>query len=105
MPSFARKSAICKAAMLSFSEGLSHYSCAQWMPQPFAEAPEKLAKIVHNAAISRVRPIAHSPNQWEMHRSSAGTVGSPNAGSPMVGTDLGAGTGSMDTCVAQGHPS
>jgi hypothetical protein len=57
MPSFPTKSPICQAAMLAFSEGLRHLSSESWIPQPAAEAPEKLAKIANNAAISRVRPI------------------------------------------------
>jgi hypothetical protein len=90
--------------MLAFSEGLSHFSYADWAPLPAAEAPGKLAKIATNAAISRVRPIADGPNQWEMHRSSAGTVGYISLSVPMVGTDLGAGTGSMGTCAGCSSP-
>jgi hypothetical protein len=90
--------------MLAFSEGLSHYSCQSWTPLPAAEAPEKLARIAHNAAVSRVRPIADGPNQWEMDRSSAHTGGQPSLGATMVGTGLGAGTGSTGLCVACGHP-
>jgi hypothetical protein len=84
--------------MLAFSQGLSNLSLANWVPQPSAEAPEKLVKIANSAAISRLRPIAGGPNQWLMHRSSAATDGSPNAGSPMAGTESGAGTGLTGTC-------
>jgi hypothetical protein len=62
MPGFSSKSQICQAAMLAFSEGLSHFSCSSWTPQPTAEAPGKLAKIANDAAISRLRPIADGPN-------------------------------------------
>jgi hypothetical protein len=105
MPSFSSKSPICQAAMLAFSEGLSHFSCADWAPLPTADAPGKLAKIATNAAISRVRPIADGPNQWLMHRSSAYTVGSGSLSSPMVGPESGPITGLTDTCVAQGNSS
>jgi hypothetical protein len=105
LPGFSSRSSIVQAGMLAFSEGLSRYSCDTWQPRPAAEAPEKLAKIAHTAAISRVRPLADGPNQWEMHRSSAATVGQSSLGATLVGTGLGAGIGSMDTCVAQGNPS
>jgi hypothetical protein len=99
MPSFTSKSPICQAAMFTFCQGLNQYACQSWQPRPAAEAPEKLAKIALNAAISRVRPVADGPNQWEVHRSSAVTDGSP-----MVGTELGAGTGSMGTCAGCSSP-
>jgi hypothetical protein len=89
--------------MLAFSEGLSNLSCASWAPQPTAEAPGKLAKIANDAAISRLRPIADGLYQWDMHRSSAHTVGSGSLSSPMVGPESGSGTGSMGTCA--GYPS
>jgi hypothetical protein len=104
-PGFSNRTPLCQAAMLAFSQGLSNLSCDSWAPQPSAEAPEKLVKTANSAAISRLRPIADGPNQWLMHRSSAATDGSPNAVSPMVGTESGAGTGSMDTRVASGNPS
>jgi hypothetical protein len=104
-PGFEQCSPICQQAMRVFSEALNRYDCSSFETLPVADAPGKFAKIAHDAAISRVRPVADGPNQWEMHRSSADTVGSPNAGSPLVGTELGAGTGLTDTCVAQGNPS
>jgi hypothetical protein len=89
--------------MLAFSECLSHFApCKNWASLPTADAPGKLAKIANDAAISRLRPIADGPNQWDIHRSSVVTVGSPIAGSPMVGTELGSTSGSMDTCA--GNP-
>jgi hypothetical protein len=105
MPEFSSKSLICQAAMLAFSEGLSHLSCKNWVPLPTAEAPGKFAKIANDAAISQLRPIADGPNQWDMHRSSAGTDGSSSLIGAMDGTELGAGTGSMDTCAASRGPS
>jgi hypothetical protein len=86
MPSFYSKSPICQAAMLALSEGLSHLTCGStWFPQPTAEAPEKLAKIANNAAISRVRPLADGPNQWDIHRSSVATVCQSSLGLPGTG--------------------
>jgi hypothetical protein len=106
MPSFPSKSSICQAATLSFSQGLRQYPCTgSWIPHPCAEAPGKLAKIATYAAISRVRPISDGPDQWEMYRKGTYTVGSGSLASPMVGTELGAGTGLTDTCDAQGIPS
>jgi hypothetical protein len=105
MPGFSSKTPTCQAAMLAFSEGLSHFSCTNWAPQPTAEAPGKLAKIANDAAISRLRPIADGPNQWNMHRSSAHTVRSPNAGSPMVGTESDPTSGLTDTCAGSPSPS
>jgi hypothetical protein len=103
MPSFSSKSPICQAAMLAFSEGLSHYSCDSWAPLPAAEAPPKLTKIANDASISRLRPIADGPIQWEMHRSSADTVCQSSLGLS-IGSDLGAGTGSMGTCAGCSSP-
>jgi hypothetical protein len=77
-PGFSDKSPICRAAMLAFSEGLSRMDTLNWAPQPAAEAIGKFGKtasIAEIAAHSRLRPIADGPNQWEMHRSSAATVG------------------------------
>jgi hypothetical protein len=51
-----------------------------------------------------LRPVADGPNQWEMHRSSADTVGSGSLSSPIVGPESGSGTGSMGTCVASRSP-
>jgi hypothetical protein len=91
---------------MSFSQGLSCYPCSDsWIPHPAAEAPGKLARIATNAAISRVRPISDGPDQWEEYRKGTYTVGSGSLASPMVGTELGAGTGSTDTCDARGIPS
>jgi hypothetical protein len=105
MPGFSQKSPICQAAMLAFSEGLSHYSCDDWEPLPTAEAPEKLAKIAHNAAVSRLRPTADGPNQWEMYGSSTATDCQSSLGAAMDGSWLGAGTGLMDTCAGCSSPS
>jgi hypothetical protein len=102
MPSFCSKSEICQSAMLSFSQGLSRYPCDAWIPYPVAEAPEKLAKIAQNAAISRVRPISHGPNQWEMYRSSTYTGCQSSLGLSVL--NLGAGTGSMGTCAGCSSP-
>jgi hypothetical protein len=74
-PGFSGKSPICQAAVLAFSEGVSKMDASKWAPQPTAEAPEKLARIADVAAHSRIRPIADGPNQWDMHRSSAGRAG------------------------------
>jgi hypothetical protein len=74
MPGFSKASMICQAAMLAVSEGLRQYSCDTWVTLPTADAPRKLAKVANDAAISRLRPIADGPNQWDMHRSSAHTV-------------------------------
>jgi hypothetical protein len=104
MPGFSQKSPICQAAMLAFSEGLRHYNGDTWETLPVADAPGKLSKIANDAAISRLRPIADGPNQWDMHRSSAHTVCQSSLGAAM-GTESGAGTGSMDTCVACRNPS
>jgi hypothetical protein len=105
MPSFPSKSPVCQSAMMSFSEGLSQYPCADsWIPHPGAEAPGKLAKIATNAAISRVRPIPDGPDQWEMYRKGTYTVGSGSLDSSMVGTESGAGTGSMGTCAGCSSP-
>jgi hypothetical protein len=105
MPTFSSKSPVCQSAMVSFSQGLSRLHFDGWIPHPVAEAPGKLAKIATNASISRVRPIADGPNQRDMHRSGAIQFGIGSLSFPMVGTALGAGTGSTDTCDAQGIPS
>jgi hypothetical protein len=73
-PGFTDWSPICQAAMLAFSEGLRSIDSSDWEPHPIAQAPAKLARIATEAASSRVRPIADGPNQWELHRQSAGTV-------------------------------
>jgi hypothetical protein len=84
--------------MLAFSEGLGRLDSTDWEPHPIGQAPAKLARIATEAAFSRVRPVADGPNQWELQRQSAGTVGSLSPGAPLVGTGLGTGTGSTDTC-------
>jgi hypothetical protein len=90
--------------MLAFSRGLSNLSLSNWVPQPTAEAPEKLARIAENAAISRLRPIADGPNQWEIHRSNGVTVCQSSLGAAMVGSESGPGTGSMGTCAGSPSP-
>jgi hypothetical protein len=41
-----------------------------------------------------LRPVADGPNQWDMHRSSAFTVGTSSLGSSMDGTESVPGSGS-----------
>jgi hypothetical protein len=103
-PGFDQCSLICQQCMATFSEALHGLDCRSWETLPVADAPEKLAKIAKDAAISRVRPIADGPNQWDMHRSSADTDGSAHATAPMVGPESGPGTGLTGTCAAQGSP-
>jgi hypothetical protein len=102
-PAFKNESLICQQAMLTISEALNRYDCTSWETLPVADAPEKLAKIANDAAISRVRPIADGLNQWVMHRSRAHTVCQSSLGAAMS-SESGVGTGSMGTCVAQGNP-
>jgi hypothetical protein len=106
-PGFNQCSPVCQECMAQFSQVLSQkYNCRDWETLPVADAPEKLARIAKDAAISRVRPIMDGPNQWEMHRSSAVTVGpasSPQGGS-IVGTESHPTTGSTGTCVAGCNP-
>jgi hypothetical protein len=81
------------------AEALQRFDCSSWETLSTADAPEKLAKIARDAAISRVPPIADGPNQWFMHRSSAdtggsgvamvGTESSPLSGPPVIGADQG----------------
>jgi hypothetical protein len=105
MPSFSSRSSICQAAMLSFSRGLSQYSCADsWIPHPCADAPGKLAKIATYAAISRVRPISDGPDQWEEYRKGTYTVGSGSLSSPMAGPELDPTTGETGTCDTRSVP-
>jgi hypothetical protein len=105
MPSFSSRSPICQAAMLSFSQGLSQYPCADsWIPHPAAEAPGKLAKIATYAAISRVRPISDGPDQWEMYRKGTYTVGSGSLSSPIAGPESGPTTGETGTCDTRSVP-
>jgi hypothetical protein len=102
MPSFSSKSPVCQAAMVSFSEGLSRYPCADsWIPHPCADAPEKLAKIATQGAVSRVRPISDGTDQWEEYRKGTFTVGFGSLASPIGGTESGAGTGQTETGVLQ----
>jgi hypothetical protein len=51
-----------------------------------------------------LRPVADGPNQWEMHRSSASTVGFTSQSAPIAGPESGPGSGLTGTCVASGHP-
>jgi hypothetical protein len=69
-----------------------------------AEAPEKLARIANDAAISRLRPIAGGPNQWDIHRSSGATVGVTSLSGFLDGTESGPGSGLTGTCVASRNP-
>jgi hypothetical protein len=95
MPGFGNQSPVCQTAMLAFSEGLRRFPCDTWEPLPTADAPEKLAKIANDAAISRLRPIADGPNQWDMPRSSAHTVCQSSQGVARS-SESGAGTGSNE---------
>jgi hypothetical protein len=104
MPGFSDKSPICQAEMLKFSEGLCRLNHQSWHPQPTAEASEKSARIAEDAAVSRLRTVADGPNQWEMHRSSAATVGLSTPGSAMVGTESVPGSGSTGTCATSRRP-
>jgi hypothetical protein len=102
-PGFSGKCPICQAAMLAFSEGLSKLTHDSWVPQPTAEAPEKLARIADDAAISWLRPVADGPNQWDMHRSSGNTAGPTSLSGSIDGTESGPGSGLTGTCVASRH--
>jgi hypothetical protein len=102
-PGFSDMSPIIQQSMHVFSQALGHYDCKSWETLPTADAPEKLAKIARDAAISRVRPIADGPNQWVMHRSSAHTDG-PGSLSSSMSTESGAGAGSMGTCAGCSSP-
>jgi hypothetical protein len=104
-PGFGQCSPVCQQCMSQFSEVLStRYDCRSWETLPVADAPEKLARIAKDAAISRVCPIADRPNQWDMHRSSAVTGGPASSDGSMVGTESHPPTGLTGTCVAQGNP-
>jgi hypothetical protein len=102
-PDFANESLICHERMTIFSQALRKFKrTSNWAPQPAAEAPEKSLQIAQDAALSRLRPIADGPNQWELHRSSANTDGS---GAAMVGTESSHGLGVPDTSVARSNSS
>jgi hypothetical protein len=85
---------------------------------------QKLQEIAYAGAMSRRCPVQDAQDYWgtleeqaqeerdtlakgfRADRSSPGTDGSASSpDGPMVGTGLGTGTGSMDTCVACGNPS
>jgi hypothetical protein len=74
-------------------------------PQPTAEASEKALGIARDAAISRLRPIADGPNQWEVCRSSTATDGPTSLSGSAVGTESIPGLGSTDTRATCGRPS
>jgi hypothetical protein len=103
-PGFSGKSPICQAAMLAFSEGLSKFVLNLWAPQPTAEAPEKLAKIADDAAISRLRPVADGPNQWDIHRGSGSTDGFTSLSVPIAGPESGPGSRETGTCATSRRP-
>jgi hypothetical protein len=103
-PDFSSESPICQAEMVRFSEGLRKLRHSNWVPQPAAEAGEKAIRMAGDAAISRSRPIADGPNQWEIHRSSGGTDGPSSLGSSVAGTGSTHGLGSTGTCVAGRNP-
>jgi hypothetical protein len=93
-PDFGNESDICKERMTIFSQALRSFKRTKnWAPQPCAEAPEKGLRIAQEAAVSRVRPIADGPNQWEVCRGSTVGAGGPSAGtesSPLPGsTEIG----------------
>jgi hypothetical protein len=102
-PGFSQKTPICQMEIIKFSEALSRLDRTGWCPQPVAEASDKSARVADDAAVSRLRTIPDGPNQWEMHRSSAATVG-PSSGSAMVGTELVTGSGSTGTCATSRRP-
>jgi hypothetical protein len=100
-PDFVNETPICKERMTLFSQALRNFKRTKnWAPQPCAEAPEKGLRNAQEAAVSRVRPIADGPNQWEVCRGC--TVGT---GSPLVGTESSPTLGQPDTCAAGGSPS
>jgi hypothetical protein len=104
-PGFAQCSPICQQAVRTFSEALSRYDCSSFESLPAADAPGKLAKIAQDAAISRVRPVADGPNQWEQCGQSTGTDGPSSQTGSVVGSESSPHSGLTDTCVPQGHPS
>jgi hypothetical protein len=70
-PNFVNESPICQERMTIFSQAMRKFRrTSNWVPQPAVEAPEKSLRIAQDAALSRLRPIADEPNQWELHRSS-----------------------------------
>jgi hypothetical protein len=102
-PNFSQESPICQERMTIFSQAMRKFKrTTDWAPQPAAEAPEKCLRIAQDAALSRLRPIADGPNQWEMHRSSADSDGS---GEAMDGAESSPGLGLTDTSVARSNPS
>jgi hypothetical protein len=101
-PDFANESPICQERTI-FSQAMRKFKrTSNWVPQPAAEAPEKSLRIAQDAALSRLRPIADGPNQWELHRSSADT---DDSGVAMVGTESSPSLGSPDASVARSNPS
>jgi hypothetical protein len=100
-PGFSQKTPICQMEMIRFSEALSRLNHRNWYPQPTAEADDKSARVAENAAVSRSRTMPDGPNQWEMHRSSAVTVGPDGS---LVGTGSAPGLGPMGTCATNGCP-
>jgi hypothetical protein len=103
-PDFLSESPICQAQIARFSRALSKLRHSTWTPQPAAEAPEKSVEIAQLAALSRLRPVADGPDQWELHGLSAVTVGPSSPGSSMVGTGSTPGLGLTGTCVASRSP-
>jgi hypothetical protein len=103
-PGFDQCSLVCQQCMTSFSQNLStRFDYTSWETLPVADAPEKLAGIAKQAAVSRVRPIADGPNQWDMHRSSAHTVGpASSSDGSMGGTESHPTTGSTGIGVLHG---
>jgi hypothetical protein len=106
---------VSAAARLTFSENML----------VDAEAPEHSLKVASAGAMARRYPIQDAQDYWSspqeqaqeeldamregfkgVDRSSPDTDGSASSSDgSIVGTGLGAGTGSMDTCVACGNPS
>jgi hypothetical protein len=89
---------------MRFSEALCRLDHGGWYPQVLTEGSEKSTRIADDAAVSRLRTIPDGPNQWEMHRSSARTVGFTSLSVPAVGTESVPGSGPMGTCATCGSP-
>jgi hypothetical protein len=61
--------------MVQFSRALAKMKHKNWTPRSVAEVNEANLRIAEDAALSRLRIIPDSPDQWELHRSSAATGG------------------------------
>jgi hypothetical protein len=63
-----------QGCMRHFSGALSRLDLTDFTRRVTAEAKQSDLETTEDAAISRLRPIQDSPDVWELHRSSAGTV-------------------------------